>query len=294
MLRGQLVLIDLGSHALEYCDKVPERLRGDYYELLGTILERGEFELNHMGFDSKFKELLQEAKVTEFKSAFFRDSQVSSFQEKLRVAWSYQSFTYRCLEMVIKKLEKESTLEEETSLIYKFLARAYFKIPSFREKILTALVKEEDIAIEEWRGTEFHLDSSTRKIKMTGGVSCFEWEKDFNVYLGSSPKGEENKMILEMILRSEMWVSKLARRRIEYFRFLKEWCTYVYSFFTLKEHVPWQEIPGFRTLLKGLLIEMKKRDIKRYPDLMIECSKMLLHFDKLINIYYTILYKKTK
>jgi len=34
----------------------------------------------------------------------------------------------------------------------------------------------------------------------------------------------------------------------------------------VNEHIPWQDLPGYRKLLKAFLIEIKKREITEFPE----------------------------
>ena len=47
-------------------------------------------------------------------------------------------------------------------------------------------------------------------------------------------------------------------------------------------------------MLKGFLVELKNRDIMKYPDSLKATSDSLLLNTDLLNIYITILFKKTK
>jgi len=60
-LYSQSILIDIANHLLQYADDIDETLREGYYDCLKIIINRGEFDLNYMGFDDSYIFLLENA-----------------------------------------------------------------------------------------------------------------------------------------------------------------------------------------------------------------------------------------
>lgn len=56
----------------------------------------------------------------------------------------------------------------------------------------------------------------------------------------------------------------------------------------------WQDIPGYKNILKAFLLEMKELDILEYPDALVEASLSLLNNNELLSIFVHIAFKKTK
>ena len=48
LMRAQAVFIELGEHMLEFCDFVNQFLREIYYQILVTVLQRNELDLDHL------------------------------------------------------------------------------------------------------------------------------------------------------------------------------------------------------------------------------------------------------
>lgn len=61
----------------------------------------------------------------------------------------------------------------------------------------------------------------------------------------------------------------------------------------VSNNVSWRDVPGYRTILKAILLEMKDRDIAYYPEALKETTCALLYNEKLLNIFVTIVLKKT-
>ena len=79
-----------------------------------------------------------------------------------------------------------------------------------------------------------------------------------------------------------------------FFNFLGEWVHYIKKKVVLQENFPWQDINGYRILLKAMLCELKTQQIINYSDAMIAASKKMLLNEKLLNTFVAIVYNKTK
>ncbi len=86
----------------------------------------------------------------------------------------------------------------------------------------------------------------------------------------------------------------MSKRTTAFFNFVTEWAIYVHKTLVVRDHIPWQDLPGYSTVIKVFLVEMKQRDVKAYTESFIAASKNLLWNEKLLNIFVVILYNKTK
>lgn len=86
----------------------------------------------------------------------------------------------------------------------------------------------------------------------------------------------------------------MAKRGVAFFFFLDEWGQYVNKTVVVKDHVPWQDLPGYKTLVKALLLELKIREITAYPEALKAASQSILNNRKLLNVYVAIIFYKTK
>ncbi len=57
----------------------------------------------------------------------------------------------------------------------------------------------------------------------------------------------------------------------------------------IKFAVPWQEIYGYRTMLKAFLVKMKENELIDYSERMIQSMKSLMNNEKLLNIFVFIM-----
>ena len=99
--------------------------------------------------------------------------------------------------------------------------------------------------------------------------------------------------MLKNLLNDTKWQKRFSKRGIAFYFFLNEWAKHVNKTIVVKDHVPWQDLPGYNVLIKNFLIEMKKRDLKKLPEALIDASVALLRNEKLLSIYIAIIYNKT-
>ena len=297
LLVSQKILIGLTKHCLDNCDEVPNSLRPVYYETLLMLIHRAEFELNYMGFDESYKEFLKNAQKTSFKNDVGGPKiELKNIQQKLKVCESYQSMLYHALQKVVAKLSSRGLPDKEREFVEQFMAIAYFRIPEFRKKLLECLREDiEHIPILEWRGVEWKFDDNLEtNTKNQHFISLFDWEKDFYVYLKNTEKGEANYKLLNDTLEEQDWQNRLSKRGIAFYLFLDDWAKHVNKTVVIKDHVPWQDLPGYNILIKSFLVELKLKDVRRYPEPLLNASCSLLKNEKLLNVFIPIIYNKTR
>ena len=98
---------------------------------------------------------------------------------------------------------------------------------------------------------------------------------------------------MQNILNLQKWQKRIAKRGVAFFFFLDEWFKYVGKTVIVKENIPWQYVPGYSILLKAFLVELKTREIP-YQEALTSASISILNNEKLISIFITILFAKTK
>jgi len=149
-------------------------------------MNRGELQLNFMGFDQSYAEFLKNAQKISFKSdASCNKLDVKTIQRKLEVCERYQALLYMTLKKVLEKFNQKGLPTRERDFVEQFTAIAYFRVPEFRNKMLEKIsAATKDFTIEEWRGTEWKLGENIHDDKKNPQLlALFDWENDFYVYL---------------------------------------------------------------------------------------------------------------
>lgn len=95
-------------------------------------------------------------------------------------------------------------------------------------------------------------------------------------------------------LENPQWKPRIARKGIVFYSILAEWCRSIFKTTINKDHVPWNELPGYKILVNIFLTELKNKSILNYPESMKDASIALLLNEKLLNNFVIIVYKNTK
>ena len=149
-------------------------------------MNRGELQLNFMGFDESYKDFLKNAQKISFKNEGYNCKvEIKNIKTKFEVCERYQALLYQALQKVLDKVNQKGLPDKERAFIEEFTAIAYFRVPEFRKKMLERIHNSvKDMKIEEWRGTEWMLDENIDENKKNAQiVALFDWERDFYVYL---------------------------------------------------------------------------------------------------------------
>ena len=99
---------------------------------------------------------------------------------------------------------------------------------------------------------------------------------------------------MKEILDKDDWQKRFQKRGIAFFNFLGDWVHYIKKKVVVEENFNWQDIKGYRVLLKAMFTELKIRPISGFSDALISASKKMLLNEKLLNTYVAIIYKRTK
>jgi len=283
LLATQRTLIHLAKNYMEYCEEVVITIRPMVYENLTLLINRSEFDLNCMGFGDS----------SNAKGQNKLDAKL--YQKKIDICLEFEALLLLMLGKVQPKINDKGLPEKEKEFVENFVAHAYFKIPEFRKKLLTWVTKEDEkLPIQEWRGAEWVIDERPESQKIQYFASMFDWEKNFYGHIKNTEGGQNNYETLRKILEDKELQEKISKKGVAFYLFLTEWANQVERTIVTKEQVPWPDIPGYTTLIKSFLLDLKTKDVRRYPEAMVQASCSLLRNDKLLNTFVPIIYQKTR
>ncbi len=77
-----------------------------------------------------------------------------------------------------------------------------------------------------------------------------------------------------------------------FFQIIKRWSEHIHSAVQTYS-IFWQDIPGYRIIVKSILVEMKERNVGDYPDALIEATLSLIKNTQLLTVFVAIVFKKT-
>jgi hypothetical protein len=98
--------------------------------------------------------------------------------------------------------------------------------------------------------------------------------------------------ILQRALASDRWKLRIQKRGVAFFLIVKQWVLYVKNTL-VSNNVSWKDVPGYKSILKAMLLELKERDVALYPEALRETTCAMLCNEKLLNVFVTIVFKKT-
>lgn len=107
----------------------------------------------------------------------------------------------------------------------------------------------------------------------------FDWEFQFFRHIPKngihSKDYQDSVRFLRRIEANKKWQTRVKKRSLAYFQIIKRWAELLKS--TVKTFsLLWQDIPGYRCIVKSILLELKTRKITEYPDTLIDATVALV------------------
>mmetsp|Transcript_3420 Transcript_3420/g.2404 ORF Transcript_3420/g.2404 Transcript_3420/m.2404 type:complete len:84 (+) Transcript_3420:1600-1851(+) len=82
---------------------------------------------------------------------------------------------------------------------------------------------------------------------------------------------------------------RISKRGVAFFLIVKQWAEYVMRAL-VRNRVNWLNVPGYKIILKSVLIEMKTREVAFYPEALKDATCSLLANEKILNVFVTIVF----
>eukprot|EP00922_Rhytidocystis_sp_ex-Travisia-forbesii_P006845 GHVS01009996.1.p1 GENE.GHVS01009996.1~~GHVS01009996.1.p1 ORF type:complete len:404 (+),score=52.57 GHVS01009996.1:96-1214(+) len=225
------------------------------------------------------------------------------FHKRMKLCRQYYLLLHRMLYYALHKLCSDAIFEGERRYISVFLCVAYFRLPAFRSELLQCVLtgEERSLTIGEWRGTEYELDAETLT-RLEGWQSecdqqlLFDWaafHSSLRAYFGEANLLDGLKSMKQRAPSTTLWKERIAGRGSLFFSLLEQWSKHVYQTVSRRETLRWHTLPGYATLLKALLLEMKSREVTKYPDALLNCTGAMLANERLLSVFIKVLFLKT-
>lgn len=71
----------------------------------------------------------------------------------------------------------------------------------------------------------------------------------------------------------------MKKRGVGFLLIITEWAKYVKNA-VVRKNIFWQDVPGYKVIVKAVLREMQKRPLLLYPDALLDASQALLSNEK--------------
>jgi hypothetical protein len=278
LMKGQRFLIFFAFKVLSYIREDISYLKDACWQILATILSRGEFQLPHMAFSPEEQAALRLPNPSE------------PLKFKKDVALKYLELLKELLEETIRSLECKGELAEQI-FAEKFCAYAYFRLPLFREQILQTLKEQKDPVIPEWRGMEVDLYAEGHHPSKEDDFyrPLFDWENSFLRPLGQEERYRNFQGEMEKQVMRERWKLRLSKRQMAFCGFLENLLEEIHYVCVVSKYIRWHCLPGYNQLLHAFLAEMRNQPIRRYSEALRSCCVKWLANEKLINVMVVML-----
>ena len=176
---------------------------------------------------------------------------------------------------------------------------AFFRVPQFQGLFLECIRTADSdklMEIDEWRNIDWSLDDEKHHTNDGGIFKLFDWDVQFFQHIpktGPYQKDADDALrCLRRIEANKKWQIRVKKRGIAYFQIIKRWAELLKS--TVKTYsIMWQDIPGYRTIVKSVLQELKYRSVVEYPDTLIDASNALVENPQLLTVMINIVFLKT-
>lgn len=88
------------------------------------------------------------------------------------------------------------------------------------------------------------------------------------------------------------WQNRVKKRSLAYFQIIKRWGDFIQQTVQIN-HLFWQDIPGYKMIVRSILYELKTRPVNEYPDPLVEVTLALIQNSELLSTFVTIIFSRT-
>ena len=288
-----------------------------YARLLETVLNRPEID----GLLA-----LPNGVITTMATTSATTTSATTTTRRIEIRIRYREWVEEMMKWSLEVLDKKRAYdlyEAHKELIPAILVRGYFIFPPFREALLRAVAdeKEGDEEIEEWRGSGFALwpaqrlfeDSSkaSRSIKLLFDLT--EWNSilDQASLKKAADTPASHDVVSHMIGSHDVapgeakreekrrWEERMSKKKTTFCFFVKTWLRVVGDASDLSSggmagtQLFWHHIPGYRVLLKGVLLALKRRRVDEIPDALVNAASGFLRNPKTLSVLVKMVLHRT-
>ena len=310
LFKGQNIMLDIGNSLFNIVEKVDKGNRKIIFDILKLINERGEFDLGTLSI-SWFEEKKSSENINlEDKKYEFKNDMILSD----KILENFYEFNYRCLSYSLEKLSKGKIIENEVKefALY-YINIAYFRIPSFRIKLLEIISRNVDEKFEQIIDRKIKGKREIKQEKKsiedlleTDPINnLLLWENLFYAKLKSSLEendknkkienevNQKRKKIFKLIEESKTWEVPFLNRGIYFFGFLEKLMKYIIIKAKSTTDIIWLNIPGFIPILNAITHEILIRPTNSYNEQFKKFFRLFIDSPEIPNTFIKVIIYKT-
>ena len=317
---GQNVILDLGLILMKIIDKLNKDQRNLIFDIIKLINDRGEFDIGTIS-SKWFKDKNGNNKSSNYnrscssfghKNYIFMDDSLL----KNKVIENFLEFNYNCLKYSLDIINRGKLVDKQSlNFAENFLKLAYFRIPCFREVLLSSISLNVTEKIEEIINQGYNFKNRKRKSTVTNFIesdpinSLLLWEGLFYERLDSSLEDNSKNAKIENEIKEKLdkiknlfdisntgelinknkddsksdWKAIFSQRDNLFFNLIINVVNYIYSKKEASNDVNWLNIAGFDSLLNAIIHEVHSRPVKSFPKQFKQIFKLFINNSEITN-----------
>ncbi len=179
---------------------------------------------------------------------------------------------------------------------------AFFRVPFFQKLFMQCILNQPNldnngklIEITEWRNMAWELDDdaqSDNSFAKIGLLKLFDWQVQFYNYIPQNEQTSEVVKLQKKIESNIKWQNRVTKRSLAYFQIVKRWGDFIQQTVQINQ-VFWQDIPGYKFIVRSILYELKTRPVNEFPDPLVEATMTLISNSELLSSFVTIIFSRT-
>ena len=316
LYQGQAVMLELGLNILEIIDKLNMELRSCCFEILKLLHKRSEFDLGTLSLkwfnDKKDKtnnNTSSNVLLYEFKDDILIHNQIIE---------NFIRFNIESLRLCLESISRGKNIDNETrSFAYYYLSVSYFRLPKFREALISSILRDIDTNNNIYDCELLSFAKKSRKNTIDDFMeqnpinNLILWENLFYKKLSSSLAScsldndiqeqlNEMSIIINykpayMINSHSTWQDRLSRRDYVFYGFVSHLTKYVLNNNTsLKEtDINWLNIPGYNSIFYAINYQLTTTNVNEYSQQLMKLIALYIGNRSLINSFMSLIIQRT-
>jgi hypothetical protein len=311
---SQNVILDLGLILIKIIDKLNRDQRNLIFEILKLINERSELDLGTLS-TKWFKDKNTNEGIMAHNKYVFMDESLL----KNKIIENFLEFNYNCLKYSLETINRGKMVDPQSLEFAEFYLKiAYFRIPFFRQMILSAISIGVTEKIEDLlnQGSNYrNMKKRATRITVVNFIesdpinslllweglfynklNCSLEENDRNEKIENEIKDKINKIkdyiefnnknsnnILAKDEKKNEWKVLFSQRDYLFFDLIKNLVNYIKSKGEANSDVNWMNIVGFDILFNAFVHEIHVRQVKSFPQQFKDNFKLFINNPDLTN-----------
>eukprot|EP01134_Creolimax_fragrantissima_P007915 CFRG7915T1 len=199
---------------------------------------------------------------------------------------------FRTLGYCLQKMNSKVMFGELKVFCAKVIAITCYMMPSILNEVQEAILPQKirNEKMEEWGQAQLNLEEP-----VTDALDPIVMEaiyNDFEDIPYVDKKTLEN--MKETIPHDKTWLAEIRKRKETFYHVCGIFANHMYNRVVLHEHLKWHMVPGYRYVIKAVLVEMRSMPPEKYTNAMLRCQDFLICNPDTLTVLMTLMFKNTR